>query len=342
MEEIIENERDLFEHFRFEIDRGQSLMRVDKFLANKMENYSRNKIQQAAETGNLFANGLPIRSNYKIKPLDVITIELDYPKYELTIIPEQIDITIVYEDEHLLVINKNPGMVVHPGCGNYRGTLVNAIAGYLGESIEFDNADPRPGLVHRIDKDTSGLLVVAKHEQAKSGLAKQFFNKTTQRTYRAVVWGIPKDPTGTISGYIGRHPKNRKMMTIFPDEQNGKWSVTHYKTIEDIGYVSVVECNLETGRTHQIRTHFKHIGYPIFNDDTYAGNTIQKGTISGAYSKFVHDCFSLCPRQALHAKSLGFTHPITGASMQFDSELPQDMNLLIDAWRTYISGRNYE
>lgn len=342
MDEILENERGLFEHFKFVIDQGQSMLRVDKFLSDKIETYSRTKIQQSADNGFLFANGIAIKSNYKVKPGDVITIELDYPKHELEIIPEQIPLNIVFEDEHLLVIHKPPGMVVHPGYGNYSGTMVNALAWHLRDNIQFEAHDPRPGLVHRIDKDTSGLLVVAKHEQAKVALAKQFYEKTSERTYIAVVWGIPKERSGTISGYIGRGLKDRKVMTMFPDETNGKWSVTHYRVIQELGYVSVVECKLETGRTHQIRAHFKSIGHPLFNDETYGGNQMLRGTTFSKYKQFVTNCFSVCPRQALHAKTLGFEHPFTKQMMQFDSEIPADMQELIEKWHTYIATRDNE
>jgi 23S rRNA pseudouridine1911/1915/1917 synthase len=322
------------------IDKGQSLVRVDKFLSDRIENFSRTKIQESAEHGNLFANGNAIRSNYRIKPFDVITIELDFPKHELEIIPQEIPLDIVFEDEHLLVINKKPGMVVHPGVGNYSGTMVNALAWHLKDSMNFDANDPRPGLVHRIDKDTSGLLVVAKDEQSKVALAKQFFHKTSERTYIAVVWGIPKEREGTITGYIGRGLKDRKVMTMFPDETNGKWSVTHYKVLEEIGYISVVQCKLETGRTHQIRAHFKSIGHPLFNDETYGGNQIVRGTTFAKYKQFVANSFEICPRQALHAKTLGFLHPYTNEYMRFDSEVPDDMQQLIKKWHSYISNRD--
>ncbi|HPM13146.1 MAG TPA: RluA family pseudouridine synthase [Bacteroidales bacterium] len=342
MDEIIENERGLFEHFKFIIDQGQSMLRVDKFLSDKIETYSRTKIQQSADNGFLFANGCAIKSNYKVKPGDVITIELDYPKHELEIIPEEIPLHIVFEDEHLLVIHKPPGMVVHPGYGNYSGTMVNALAWHLRDTIQFEANDPRPGLVHRIDKDTSGLLVVAKHEQAKVALAKQFYEKSSERTYIAVVWGIPKQRSGTISGYIGRGLKDRKVMTMYPDETNGKWSVTHYTVLQELGYVSVVECKLETGRTHQIRAHFKSIGHPLFNDETYGGNQILRGTTFSKYKQFVSNCFTICPRQALHAKTLGFAHPFTKQFLQFDSEIPDDMQHLIHKWHDYIATRTDE
>ncbi len=330
-----EEEKNLYEHYRYVADKGQSLMRVDKFLNDRIEGISRTKIQDAADSGFLFANGKPIKANYKVKPNDVITIEFEAPRQELRIIPEDIPLDIVYEDDQLMVINKKPGMVVHPGCGNYTGTLVNAIAWHLQGNMQFEDNDPRPGLVHRIDKDTSGLLVVAKNEQAKAFLADQFFHKTTQRTYVAVAWGTPKESEGTVTGYIGRSLKDRKVMALFPDDTNGKWSVTHYKVLQDLGYISVVQCNLETGRTHQIRCHFKSIGHPLFNDETYGGNQIVRGTTFTKYKQFVENCFSICPRQALHAKTLGFTHPTTGEFMQFDSEIPDDMAALIAKWKNY-------
>ncbi|MCL2328211.1 MAG: RluA family pseudouridine synthase [Bacteroidetes bacterium] len=335
----MENERGLFEHYKFEVDKGQTLLRVDKFLCDKMNDYSRNKIQEAAERGQLFANGAAIKSNYKVKPGDIITIEFDTPKQEITIIPQDIPLNIVYEDDCLMVINKPAGMVVHPGCGNYSGTLVNAIAWHLRDDMQFEENDPRPGLVHRIDKDTSGLLVVAKNEAAKTALADQFFHKTSERTYIAVVWGRPKEAEGSISGYMGRSPKDRKIRAMVTEESGGKWSLTHYKVLEELGYVSVVECKLETGRTHQIRVHFKSIGHPLFNDETYGGNQILRGTTFSKYKQFVNNCFEICPRQALHAKTLGFTHPVTKEFMQFDSEIPADMFELMEKWREYIAQR---
>lgn len=339
MEELQENERGLFEHYKFIADKGQTLIRVDKFLSDRIENFSRSKIQDAADNGAVFANGSAIKSNYKVKSLDVISIELDFPKLELEIIPEDIPITIVYEDQDIIVINKDPNMVVHPGYGNYTGTLVNALAWHLKDNPLFTSGDPRPGLVHRIDKDTSGLLVIAKNEEAKTFLAKQFFDKTTERTYIALVWGVPKELEGSISGFIARSLKNRKVMEMFPDDSYGKWSLTHYRVLEEIGYVSVVQCNLETGRTHQIRTHFKSIGHPIFNDETYGGNKVLRGTTFTKYKQFVYNAFQTCPRQALHAKTLGFIHPRTKEHLSFTSELPDDMTSVIQKWRDYISNR---
>lgn len=339
MNEISENERGLFEHYKFEVDKGQTLLRVDKFLGDKIEGYSRNKIQAAADKGQLFANGTAIKSNYKVKPGDTITIELDSPKQELKIIAQDIPLNIVYEDEHLMVVNKPAGMVVHPGVGNYSGTLVNAIAWYWRDSMQFDDDDPRLGLVHRIDKDTSGLLVIAKSELARVALADQFFHKTSERTYIAVVWGRLKEPEGEISGYMGRSPKDRTIRALIPEEDGGKWSLTHYKVLEELSYVSIVECKLETGRTHQIRVHFKSIGHPLFNDETYGGNQILRGTTFNRYKQFVAHCFEVCARQALHAKTLGFKHPATGEFMQFDSEIPADMQELMQRWREYTAQR---
>ncbi|MDR0940712.1 MAG: RluA family pseudouridine synthase [Bacteroidales bacterium] len=339
MNEISENERGLFEHYKFEVDKGQTLLRVDKFLGDKIEGYSRNKIQTAADNGQLFANGTAIKSNYKVKPGDIITIELDSPKQELKIIAQDIPLNIVYEDEHLMVVNKPAGMVVHPGVGNYSGTLVNAIAWYWRDSMQFDDDDPRLGLVHRIDKDTSGLLVIAKSERARVALADQFFHKTSERTYIAVVWGRLKEAEGEISGYMGRSPKDRTIRAMVSEDDGGKWSLTHYKVLEELSYVSVVECKLETGRTHQIRVHFKSIGHPLFNDETYGGNQILRGTTFNRYKQFVATCFDTCPRQALHAKTLGFKHPVSGEFMQFDSKIPTDMQELMQRWREYTAQR---
>lgn len=334
-----EHSPELYEHYRVVADKGQSLIRVDKFLTNLLDKLSRNKIQDAATGGYLKANGIPVKSNYKVKPDDVITIEFEQPKKELKIIAEDIPLNIVYEDEDLLVVNKPPGLVVHPGHGNYSGTLVNALAYYLQENPFFQSNDPRPGLVHRIDKDTSGLLVIAKNENAKNSLARQFFNKTTKRRYTAIVWGVPKEPEGTITGYIGRNLKDRMFMHVFPDDEHGKWAVTHYKVLEELGYCSMVECRLETGRTHQIRVHMKHIGHTIFNDQTYGGDRVLRGTTFTKYKQFVQNCFGVCPRQALHARSLGFIHPRTNEEMYFETDLPDDMVQLVERWRNYIATR---
>lgn len=344
-DEIVEEEEldspsnERFEHYRFVADSGQNLLRVDKFLVNRIENASRNKIQDAAAAGNILANGKPVKSNYKVKPGDVITVEMSWPPREIEIIPEDIPLNIVYEDNDLIVVNKAPGMVVHPGFGNYTGTLVNALAWHMKDHAWFQKNDPRPGLVHRIDKDTSGLLVVAKTEAAKTHLARQFYYKTTVRTYQAIVWGTVKDDEGTITGNIGRCLRDRKQMAVFSDGLQGKPAVTHYKVLERLGYVTLIECQLETGRTHQIRVHLKHIGHTLFNDERYGGNQILKGTTFTKYKQFVQNCFNLLPRQALHAKTLGFEHPATGKFMEFDTPLPNDMILTIEKWRHYIAGR---
>lgn len=285
------------------------------------------------------ANGKPVKSSYKVKPLDVLTVMMDRPKYDNDIIPEDIPLDIVYEDSELMVINKPAGLVVHPGCGNYHGTLVNAIAWHLRDVPTYDPNDPQVGLVHRIDKDTSGLLVIAKTPDAKTSLGMQFYNKTTKREYNALVWGIVEEDEGTITGNIGRNPKDRMQMAVMADQNQGKHAVTHYKVLERLGYVTLVKCVLETGRTHQIRVHMKHIGHVLFNDERYGGNEILKGTHFSKYKQFVNNCFDICPRQALHAKTLGFVHPKTGEEMFFTSELPKDMTELIEKWRTYISNR---
>ncbi len=332
----------LFEHHRLTVDPGQSLIRIDKFLANRLVNASRNRLQQAADAGNILVNNVPVKSSYRIKPLDEIQIVMDYPKHELKIIPENIPLNIVYEDDQLIVINKPAGLVVHPGHGNYTGTLVNALAWYFKDLPLFNTTDPRPGLVHRIDKDTSGLLVVAKTELAKTSLAMQFFDKTTERKYLALVWGNVKEDAGTITGNIGRSPKNRQVFMVFPEGEHGKHAVTHYKVLRRIGYVTLVECQLETGRTHQIRVHMKYINHPLFNDANYGGDEILRGTTFSKYRQFVMNCFKILPRQALHAKTLGFVHPVTKEKMLFDSELPEDMATAIEKWENYISNRYEE
>lgn len=325
----------LYEHFRFVADKGQALLRVDKFLVSRLEKSSRNRVQQAAEAGCIIVNGKAVKSNYRVKPLDVVSVVMDRPRYELEIIPEGIPLDIVYEDDHLLVVNKPAGLVVHPGHGNYSGTLVNALAFHFKDNPDYDVNDPRMGLVHRIDKDTSGLLVVAKTPDAKTSLGKQFFNKTTKREYVAVVWGVPAPPAGRIEGNIGRSLKDRLQMAVFPDGDYGKHAVTHYQVIEPLGHVAVVKCVLETGRTHQIRVHMKHIGHPLFNDARYGGDQILRGTNSGKYRQFIDNCFTACPRQALHARTLGFTHPHTGEEMFFTAPIPDDMQSLIERWRAY-------
>lgn len=339
IEDIVENSSEKFEHYRFVADKGQGLLRVDKFIAARIEGISRSRIQDAADAGCILVNDVVVKSNYKIKPLDVVSIVMDRPKRELEIIPEDIPLDIVYEDDDLMVINKPPGLVVHPGHGNYTGTMVNAIAFRLKDSPEYDAKDPRLGLVHRIDKDTSGLLVVAKNANSKTHLSAQFFNKTTKREYVALVWGSVDENEGRIEGNIGRSVKDRLQMTVFEDASQGKPAVTNYKVIERLGYVTLVECRLETGRTHQIRVHMKYIGHTLFNDERYGGNQILKGTTFSKYKQFVQNCFSICPRQALHARMLGFIHPRTGEEMIFEAPLPEDMCQILDKWRKYISNR---
>lgn len=335
-------EQEMFEHHRIETDKGQLPLRIDKFLLDRLPHISRSKIQEAAEAGNVRVNDKPVKSNYKVKPGDVISIVMSYPKREIEIVPENIPLNIVYEDEVLMVIDKPAGMVVHPAFGHFNGTLVNALAWHLKGNPLFQGNNIRPGLVHRIDKDTSGLLVIAKTEQAKSHLALQFFNKTSDRKYTAVCWGNLEEETGTITGHIGRHPINRKIMSVYPDGSHGKHAITHYRVLERLGYVNVIECRLETGRTHQIRAHFKYIRHPLFNDAEYGGNEILKGTTFSKYRQFVRNCFELCPRQALHARTLGFTHPVSGERLSFESPLPADMQQLIDKWRQYTLNRNTE
>jgi 23S rRNA pseudouridine1911/1915/1917 synthase len=337
-----EEGEELFEHYRYVVDKGQSQIRIDKWLFNKLVNISRNKIQDAADAGNILVNEKEVKSNYKVKPNDVVTIVFDYPPREIEIIAEDIPLDIVYEDEEIMVINKKPGMVVHPSYGHYSGTLVNALAFHLKDHPMFDLEDQRPGVVHRIDKNTSGILLVAKTEQSKANLSKQFYDRTINRKYIAMVWGNFPEKEGTITGHIGRNLKNRKIMHVFPTGEFGKHAVTHYKVIEHFDYVSLLECKLETGRTHQIRAHMSYIRHPLFNDDEYGGDQILKGTTFTKYKQFVQNCFAICPRQALHAKSLEFVHPKTGELMFFDSILPEDMTLLIEKWRNYIQYRKLE
>lgn len=330
------DESGVFEHFRFVADKGQQLLRVDKFLVMRLEKSSRNRIQQAADAGCILVNGKPVKSSYKVKPLDVVSVVMDRPRYELEIIPEDIPLDIVYEDDELLVVNKPAGLVVHPGHGNYSGTLVNALAWHFKDNPDYDVDDPRMGLVHRIDKDTSGLLVVAKTLDAKTALGKQFFDKTTKREYVAVVWGVPEQSPGTVVGNIGRNPKDRLQMTVFPDGSDGKHAVTHYEVLENLGYVSVVKCRLETGRTHQIRVHMRYLGHPLFNDARYGGDEVLRGERTAKYKQFVDNCFTICPRQALHARTLGFVHPRTGETMFFECDVPSDMVTMISKWRAYM------
>lgn len=331
---LVDDARELYEHFRFVADKGQALLRVDKFLTERLQNSSRNRVQQAADAGCILVNGRPVKSNYRVKPLDVVTVVMDRPRYENEVLPEPIPLDIVYEDDTVLVVNKPAGLVVHPGHGNYNGTLVNGLAYQFKDNPDYDVNDPRMGLVHRIDKDTSGLLVVAKTPDAKTNLGKQFFNKTTKREYLALVWGCPSPSPGTIVGNIDRDPRDRLRMAVFdPDSGIGKHAVTHYEVLEPLGPVSLVKCVLETGRTHQIRAHMKHIGHPLFADARYGGDQILRGVNSGAYRKFVANCFEVCPRQALHARTLGFVHPVTHCEMFFTSELPDDFKALLDRWR---------
>ena len=333
----------LYEHFRIAADPGQVPLRVDKFLFEHLQHSSRNRIQKAAEAGFIHVNDRPVKSNYKVRPGDVVTLMLDRPHYDDTIEAEEIPLTIVYEDDDLMVVNKEAGMVVHPGCGNYHGTLVNAVAWHLRNNPDYDPNDPEVGLVHRIDKDTSGLLVVAKTPDAKTKLGVQFFNKTTHRSYNALVWGNFVEDEGRIEGNIGRDPKDRLRMEVFPpDSEIGKSAVTHYRVLERFGYVTLVECILETGRTHQIRAHMKHIGHPLFCDERYGGTEILRGERTASYRAFVQNCFKLCPRQVLHARTLGFVHPRTGKQMDFTSEWPADMTQLIEKWRHYFINRNNE
>ena len=339
VEPVVDNPAELYEHFRVVVDKGQSQVRVDKYLFERLVNSSRNRIQKAADAGLIMANGKPVKSSYKVKPCDVLTVMMDRPRYDNDIIPEDIPLDIVYEDNDLMVVNKPAGLVVHPGCGNYHGTLVNAIAWHLKDNPKYDPNDPQVGLVHRIDKDTSGLLVVAKTPDAKTHLGLQFYNKTTKRKYNALVWGVVENNEGTIEGNIRRNPKDRMQMAVLSDPAQGKHAVTHYRVLERLGYVTLVECVLETGRTHQIRVHMKHIGHTLFNDERYGGNEILKGTHFSKYKQFVNNCFETCPRQALHAMTLGFVHPRTGEEMFFTSPLPEDMTNLIDKWRNYISNR---
>jgi len=335
-------EQELFEHFRFVVDRGQGLLRIDKFLTSRIENASRNKVQIAARAGNILVNNSPVKPNYRVKPSDVITIVLAHPPREIELIPQNIPINIVFEDNDIVIINKEAGMVVHPGYGNYTGTLVNALVYHFRNLPHQDDEGIKPGLVHRIDKNTSGLLLVAKTELAQTRLAKMFFDRTIDRIYHALVWGDVANDQGTITGNIGRSLKNRKVMDVFEDGTHGKPAITHYRVLERFGYVTLVECKLETGRTHQIRAHFQHIGHPLFNDETYEGDKIRKGTTFTKYKKFVTNCFHLLPRHALHAKTLGFAHPTTGKPYFFDSELPADMTTVLDKWRKYSRHKHLE
>lgn len=334
------DDRELYEHFRFVADRGQELLRVDKFLVARLQKSSRNRVQQAADAGCIIVNGRSVKSNYRVKPGDVVQVVMDRPRYDFEVVAQDIPLDIVYEDDTVLVVNKPAGMVVHPGHGNWDGTLVNALAWHFKDNPDYDVKDPRMGLVHRIDKDTSGLLVVAKTPDAKTDLGRQFFNKTTRREYVAVVWGRPDPPAGRIEGNIDRDPHDRLRMAVFePDGDRGKHAVTHYETIEPLGFVSVVKCVLETGRTHQIRVHMRHIGHPLFNDERYGGDQVLRGIPSATYKAFVHSCMALCPRQALHARTLGFRHPVTGEEMDFSAPIPEDMTAMMERWRAYAASK---
>lgn len=335
----LEGEPQLYEHFRFVVDSGQEPLRIDKYMLEKLQHSSRNRIQRAADAGFVHVNDRPVKRNYRVRPGDVVTLMLDRPRHDTSIEAEDIPLDVVYEDSQLMVVNKPAGLVVHPGVGNFTGTLVNALAWHLRDVEGYDPNDPEVGLVHRIDKDTSGLLVVAKTPDAKTKLGLQFFNKTTHRSYNALVWGNVKDDEGRIEGNIGRDPKDRLRMAVFaPDSGIGKPAVTHYRVIERFGYVTLIECILETGRTHQIRAHMRSIGHPLFADERYGGMEILRGERSASYRAFVQNCFSLCPRQALHARTLGFVHPTTGKQIDFTSEWPEDMRQLIEKWRTFIAG----
>jgi len=347
-DELQEEEREFYEHHNIKVDKGQVMMRIDKFIMIRISHTTRTKIQNSCAAGNVLVNGKPVKSNYKIKPLDEISIVLTVPPRDVEVVPENIPIDIVYEDEYIALVNKKPGMVVHPGYGNYRGTLVNALAFHFKNlptsktRIDQDVSLERPGLVHRIDKNTSGIVIIAKTEIAMTKLAKDFFDHTIDRKYVALVWGNVKEVEGTIIGNVGRDLKNRKIMSVFPDGEHGKHAVTHYKVIERFGFVTLVECVLETGRTHQIRVHFKSIGHPLFNDNEYGGDSVLKGLNTATYKKFIHNCFTMCPRHALHAKTLGITHPITGKKLLFESEIPRDMQSVIDKWRKYVDKKEFD
>ncbi len=331
------DEDDLYEHHRIVVDKGQHLTRIDRFLMDRLPTASRTKIQAGIETESVRVNDKPTKASYRIRPLDVITVSLPHPPRETDIMPQDIPLNIIFEDNDVLVLNKAAGMVVHPAHGNWDGTLVNALVYHFQNLPTSQNGVARPGLIHRIDKDTSGLLVIAKTEFAMTFLAKQFFDHSIERTYLALVWGLPTPADGTITGYIGRSPQDRRVMQIFDDESRGKWAVTHYKTIETLRNVALVQCNLETGRTHQIRAHFKHINHPLFNDAPYGGDRVLRGTPNGSYKVFVENAFKLLPRQALHAKSLGFVHPRTKEFMQFTCDLPTDFQAVLDKWRKQVS-----
>ncbi len=336
-EDLIEDDEEgLFEHHRIVADAGQSLLRIDKFLMARLPNVTRTKIQDGIHEGFVKVNDTVVKPNYKVHPHDVLTVSFPEPPRDTDVLPENIPLNIVYEDDHLLIVNKAAGMVVHPAYQNWSGTLVNALTFHFQNLPQMEGNDGRPGLVHRIDKDTSGLLVIAKTEKAMTSLAKQFFDHSIERTYQAIVWGVPELPQGTINVNVGRSLKDRRVTTAFPEADFGRTAITHYKLLQDLRYVSLIECKLETGRTHQIRAHMKFIGHPIFNDATYGGNEPLKGTVFSKYKQFVDNCFKIIPRQALHAKTLGFIHPATGAHMQFDSELPADFKEVMEKWENYV------
>ncbi len=333
-------QEELYEHHRIIVDKGQTPLRIDKFLFNRLQNVSRNRVQNAAEAGSILVNGKEVKSSYKIKPLDLITIVLAHPPREVELYPDDIPLDIIYEDDVLVVVNKPAGMVVHPAYGNFRGTLVNAMVHHMYPELDgapIKSESVRPGLVHRIDKNTSGLIILAKTEMALSHLAKQFYDRTISRRYIALAWGDFKEDEGTVTAHVGRSLKDRKVMDVFPDGSYGKHAVTHYKVLERMGYVSLIECKLETGRTHQIRVHMKYLGHPLFSDETYGGDKIVKGTVFTKYKQFVENCFELCPRQALHARTLGFTHPVLNKTMHFEAPVPSDMEAVIQKWRGFAA-----
>lgn len=326
-----------FEHYKLSVDQGQAPVRIDRFLTDKMANATRNRVQNAIDEGSVLINGQPTKANYKVKPGDVITVMMEEPKRDFEVLPEDIPLDILYEDDYLLIVNKPAGMVVHPAHGNWSGTLVNALAYHFAQLPELPGNSGRPGLVHRIDKDTSGILVIAKSEKAMTHLAKQFFDHSISRTYIALVWGEPAENEGTIDAHIGRSAKNRKIMDVYPDGTQGKNAITHWRVLRRLRYVSLVQCNLETGRTHQIRAHMKYLGHPLFNDAMYGGDIIRKGTQFAKYKSFIKNCFDVLPRQALHAQSLGFVHPITKEQMYFESPLPADMQEVLEKWENYVT-----
>ena len=334
-----EEDNDLFEHYRFKAYKGQELLRIDKFLMDRIPNTTRNKLQNALSEGHILVNKKPVKANYRVKPLDDISVELPYPPQEIELIPENIPLDILYEDDDLIVLNKQSNMVVHPGFGNFTGTLVNGLIHHFANLPETAMAN-RPGLVHRLDKNTTGVMVVAKTEKALSHLANQFFERTIERRYQALVWGDFEEENGTIEGHVGRSLQNRKIMNVFPDGEYGKHAITHFKVLKRFGYVTLVECKLETGRTHQIRVHMQYIKHPLFNDYDYGGDKILKGTSFSKYKQFIANCFEILPRQALHAKSLGFEHPTTKERMFFETDLPEDISKVLEKWETYVSNRS--